>query len=71
MQNTLPRKVFNVDEVAEILQTSGTTVRQYIKKGELKAMKIGRVLISEKSLDDFIESCERREVSFLGSEDSV
>ena len=56
----LPRKVFNVAEVAEILQTSEVTIRSYISQGELKAFKIGRILISEKALDDFVFSQEER-----------
>ncbi|KAF5044726.1 Helix-turn-helix domain protein [anaerobic digester metagenome] len=56
--NDLPRKVFNVAEVALILQTSETTVRSYVSRGELKALKIGRILVSEKALDDFIVSKE-------------
>ncbi len=58
--NDLPRKVFNVAEVALILQTSETTVRSYVSRGELKALKIGRILVSEKALDDFIISQEQR-----------
>ncbi|WP_312059345.1 helix-turn-helix domain-containing protein [Anaerotignum sp.] len=54
----LPRKVFNVAEVALILQTSETTVRSFVSRGELKAIKIGRILVSEKALDDFIISKE-------------
>lgn len=35
------RKVYNVDEVAEILQTSSIKVRNLIKFGYLKAFRIG------------------------------
>ena len=34
-------KVYNLDEVANILKINKATVRAYIKKGKLKARKVG------------------------------
>ena len=50
------RKVYNVDEVAEILQTSSIKVRNLIKFGYLKAFRIGRVLVRDKDRDAFLET---------------
>ena len=50
------KKVYNIDEVAEMLQTSHVTIRGLIKKGYLTAFKLGRYLIRDKDIDDFLES---------------
>ncbi len=49
-------KVYTVEEIAELLKVTKTTVYSYIKKGELKAKKIGKYYrITEESLREFIE----------------
>lgn len=60
------KKVYNIDEVAEMLQTSHVTVRGLIKKGYLKAFKLGRYLIRDKDIDDFLESAVGKD--FTGDE---
>ena len=46
---------YTVKEVAEILHKTPTTVRGYIKSGELKAKKVGRPwYVTEKALEEFI-----------------
>ena len=60
------KKVYNIDEVAEMLQTSHVTVRGLIKKGYLKAFKLGRYLIRDKDIDDFLESAVGKD--FTGGE---
>lgn len=50
----MERKVYNVDEVAEILQTTAPRIRKLIHKGYLKAFRIGRVLIRNEDLDEFL-----------------
>lgn len=49
-------KYLTVTEVAELLQVHWQSVLNYIKKGELEAVKLGRgYRISEKSIEDFIK----------------
>ena len=36
--------VYTVDDIMEILSVKRTTVHKWIKEGELKAVKIGRML---------------------------
>lgn len=52
----MERKVYNVDEVADILQTSGYKVRALVKNGYLKAFRLGRILIRNEDLDEFLAS---------------
>ena len=54
---------YTVQEVAEILHKTPTTVREYIKRGDLKAKRVGRPwYITEKALEEFIspETTEKR-----------
>lgn len=60
------KKVYNIEEVAEMLQTSHVTIRGLIKKGYLKAFKLGRYLIRDKDIDDFLESAVGKD--FTGGE---
>ncbi len=49
-------KVYTVDDVAELLQVTRTTVYAYIKSGKLKAKKIGKYYrITEENLRAFLE----------------
>lgn len=51
---------YTVEEVAEILHRNADTVRRYIKKGELKAKKVGRpYYITDRALDEFISGEKR------------
>jgi excisionase family DNA binding protein len=43
-QKWLDRTVVDVPEVAEILRTNTWTIYEAIKRGEIRAVKIGRVL---------------------------
>lgn len=52
----MERKVYNVTEVAEILQTSPQRVRKLINNGYLKAFRLGRLLIRNDDLDNFLLS---------------
>lgn len=52
----MSRKVYNVTEVAEILQTTPQRVRTLIKNGYLKAFRLGRLLIRNDDLDEFLLS---------------
>jgi excisionase family DNA binding protein len=48
-------KTYTVEEVATQLDISPRTVREYIRKGKLKAVKIGnKYIISEDNYRDFV-----------------
>lgn len=50
-------KLYDLQEVANILQVHIDTVRRYIKSGALRAAKIGKAYrVQEKDLQAFIES---------------
>ena len=50
-------KVYDLNEVWELLKMNIQTIRIYIKEGKLKASKIGRkYIITEDDLKEFIES---------------
>lgn len=49
-------KVFTCEEVAERLGVSVRRIRSFIKKGQLKARRMGRTYcITEKKLEEFLE----------------
>ena len=51
------RIVYKLVELAEILGVSVQTLREYIKRGELRAVKIGRnYLVRPQDLYDFLEA---------------
>lgn len=50
------KKVYSIEEVAEILQVTRRTVYNYLKTGALKGAKIGKYWrITNKALDEFLE----------------
>lgn len=50
-------KVFTLEEVAEILHLTRRTLYNYIKNGQLKAVKIGKYWrVSEETLHQFIQN---------------
>jgi len=50
-------KVFTLEEVAEILHLTRRTLYNYIKNGQLKAVKIGKYWrVSEETLQQFIQN---------------
>jgi len=51
------RIVYKLQELVKILGVSLGTLRKYIKRGELRAVKIGRnYLVRPHDLDDFLEA---------------
>lgn len=49
-------KVYTVGEIAELMKVTKTTVYSYIKRGELKAKKIGKYYrVTEANLKEFLE----------------
>lgn len=56
MKGTPMEKHLSVTEVAERLQVHWQSVLNYIKSGELEAVKLGRgYRISEKAIEEFIQ----------------
>lgn len=50
------KKVYTLDEIAEILQTTKRTLYNYIKDGKLKAVKIGKYWrVTNENLNNFLE----------------
>ena len=51
---------YKINEVAEALKVDRQTVRAYIKKGKLRAHRIGRpILITEEDLKEFLKEFSR------------
>ena len=51
------RIVYKLQELVKILGVSVRTLREYIKRGELRAVKIGKnYLVRPQDLDDFLEA---------------
>ena len=50
-------KFYTIPEVATALQVTPQTIRAYIKRGKLKAQRIGRpILITENNLKAYLQS---------------
>ena len=50
-------KIYDLQEVCEILKMNIQTIRIYIKEGKLKASKVGRkYVITEEDFKSFLES---------------
>jgi excisionase family DNA binding protein len=48
-------KMYNTEELADLLQVTTISVRSYIKRGKLKGQRIGRsYLVSEEALKNFL-----------------
>jgi excisionase family DNA binding protein len=64
MVRMMPREIaglimYDLKEIAEILDVSNSTLLEYIKKGKLKAKKIGeKYLIEDKNLREFLEKAD-------------
>lgn len=49
-------RIYTIQEAATALRVTPQTIRSYIKKGKIKAMRIGRpILITERNLIEFIQ----------------
>lgn len=50
-------KLYDLDEVVELLGLNIQTIRIYIKEGKLKASKIGRkYVVTEEAIKEFLEA---------------
>lgn len=49
------KKVYTLDEVAEMLKITKRTLYNYVKTGELKAVKIGKYWrVTRENIDNFL-----------------
>ena len=53
-------KLFTMDEVAHFLRLNPRTIAREIKRGHLRATKVGglKVFITEESIREYLVSCE-------------
>lgn len=52
------KPLYTVKEASEILMVNADTVRDFIKKGKIKALKLGAMKIRGTDLEAFIENYE-------------
>lgn len=51
------RRLYTIDEIAELLRVSHSTVRRLIDSGHLKSVRIGgQIRIRQRDLDDYVAS---------------
>lgn len=58
-------KLYSVKEASVVLRTNPSFVYKLIHKNLLPAMKLGQYKIRETALEDFIASCEGKDLSDL------
>ena len=52
-------KVYDLDDLVQLLKMNKQTLRIYIKEGKLKASKVGRkYIITEEHLKEFLEATQ-------------
>jgi excisionase family DNA binding protein len=57
--------VYTLAEVAEILRTNTTMVGKLVKKGLLRALKLGRLKVRKVTLEEFLEKYEGKNLDDL------
>lgn len=51
----MDNKLYTIEEVVDIIKVTRRTIYKYIKQGDLKAIKVGRLWrVSEESLKEFL-----------------
>lgn len=58
-------KLLTIEEVAETLKVSKPIILQLRKKGLLKFMKLGRLKVRERTLDEFLERYDGQDVNAI------
>ena len=54
-ETTQADRLLRIDEAAEVLQVSDSTMRRLVRDGDLRVVRIGRALrVRPEDLDDFI-----------------
>lgn len=63
MDNVITNQFYTTEEVAEILKVTTESVRRWIRGGKLQSVKLSGkfIRVSQKDLDDFIESMRKDE----------
>lgn len=57
MKKIFKENYYSIDEVAELLEMSTSTIRNYIKTGKLSATKIGKALfVSQSNLKSYLQT---------------
>ncbi|QQR83540.1 helix-turn-helix domain-containing protein [Candidatus Peregrinibacteria bacterium] len=57
----MEEKIYTTDQVAQMLQIHPLTVLNYIKKGRLKGIKLGRVYrVRESAFQEFLKQQESK-----------
>lgn len=63
MDNIITNQFYTTEEVAEIMKVTTESVRRWIRGGKLQSVKLSGkfIRVSQKDLDDFIESMRKDE----------
>lgn len=52
-------KIYNLDEVCELLKMNKQTIRKYIRNGKLKASKVGtHYMVTDEAIQEFLKATE-------------
>ena len=66
LEEIMPRKWMSLRKVAELLDTSESTVRREIKAGRLRAYKIGKLIkIAREDFLDYERRCQVRPLKVI------
>jgi excisionase family DNA binding protein len=67
--NSLNSKPYlSIPEAADLARVAVSTIRLYIRRGRLKAQKVGRrVIVNRAELENFLQAESTRTVEFLSS----
>ena len=53
-------KIYNLDEVCELLKMNKQTIRRYIRNGKLKASKVGtHYMVQDEAIKEFLKDTQR------------
>lgn len=52
-------KIYNLNEVCDLLKMNKQTIRKYIRNGKLKASKVGtHYMVTDEAIQDFLKANE-------------
>ena len=52
-------KIYNLDEVCELLKMNKQTIRKYIRNGKLKASKVGtHYMVQDEAIKEFLKDTQ-------------
>lgn len=52
-------KIYNLDEVCDLLKMNKQTIRKYIRNGKLKASKVGtHYMVTDEAIKEFLKANE-------------